>query len=183
MQSNEESEESLPSSSAPHRANAVLQAGERVEQELMRIRRELEEKTRQLDQSLTILRATMESASHGILVTDETGLVLRFNERFLQMWHIHPDVMDAAQHRILAKFCCKHVTDPQRFLNRMKEIYEAWPLETHDLLELLDGRSLEASSKIQYAGGRSIGRLWSFRDVTARRRAEEALRDSNERLF
>lgn len=176
-------EENVPSASAPHSANAVLKAGERVEQELMQIRRALEEKTLQLDHSLTILRATMESASHGILVTDETGSVLRFNERYLQMWHIHPDVMDAAQHRILAKLSCRHVADPQRFLDRMKEIYEAWPPETHDLLELTDGRMLEASSKIQYAGGRSIGRLWSFRDVTARRRAEEALRDSNERLF
>lgn len=183
MKHNDENETKSPSISTPHSANAVLQAGERVEQELMRIRGELEEKTRQLDHSLTILRATMESASHGILVTDEAGLVLRFNERYLQMWHIHPDVMNAAQHRILAKFCCQHVTDPQRFLDRMKEIYEAWPPETHDLLELTDGRMLEASSKIQHAGGKSIGRLWSFRDVTARRRAEEALRDSNERLF
>lgn len=183
MKHNDDNEKNASSFPPPHSAHAVLQAGERVEQELMRIRGELEEKTRQLDHSLTILRATMESASHGILVTDETGLVLRFNERYLQMWHIHPDVMNAAQHRILAKFCCKHVTDPQRFLDRMKEIYEAWPTETHDLLELTDGRMLEASSKIQHAGGKSIGRLWSFRDVTARRRAEEALRDSNERLF
>ena len=183
MKHNDDNEKNASSFPPPHSAHAVLQAGERVEQELMRIRGELEEKTRQLDHSLTILRATMESASHGILVTDETGLVLRFNERYLQMWHIHPDVMNAAQHRILAKFCCKHVTDPQQFLDRMKEIYEAWPTETHDLLELTDGRMLEASSKIQHAGGKSIGRLWSFRDVTARRRAEEALRDSNERLF
>ena len=125
MKHNDDNEKNASSFPPPHSAHAVLQAGERVEQELMRIRGELEEKTRQLDHSLTILRATMESASHGILVTDETGLVLRFNERYLQMWHIHPDVMNAAQHRILAKFCCKHVTDPQRFLDRMKEIYEA----------------------------------------------------------
>ncbi|MEO8992617.1 MAG: ATP-binding protein, partial [Nitrosospira sp.] len=78
--------------------------------------------------------------------------------------------------------CCKHLTDPRQFLDKLEEIYSTWPPDSYDLLELTDGRVFERFSRIQHIEERSVGRIWSFRDITARRRAEEALRESTERL-
>ena len=126
----DDNEESSPSS-VTLQTNAVLQAGERVEHELQQVKKALEDKTRQLDHSLSILRATIESAADGILVTDEEGHVLRFNERYLQMWQIQlPELIDMRQHRQLLKLTCKYLADPQQFLDRMKEIYATWPAES-----------------------------------------------------
>ena len=50
-----------------------------------------------------------------------------------------------------------------------------------DLLELADGRVFERYSKSSCRRPH-VGRVWSFRDITERRRAEEALRDETRML-
>ena len=60
-----------------------------------------------------------------------------------------------------------------RFRARIEEIYESSPPESFDVLELADGRVFERSSRIQCVDEKNVGRVWSFRDVTANRRADE----------
>jgi len=178
----EDDEEALLRSVALQTSQAILRARLRAEHELQQAKKELEEKTRQLDHSLSILRATMEATADGILVTDEGGHVLRHNELYLQLWPIDRRLVTSSHHSELLKFCCGFLKEPEQFLQKTAEIYATWPPDSHDLLELSDGRVFERSSKIQYIEHRYIGRVWSFRDVTARRQAEEAVRETRDRL-
>ncbi len=88
------------------------------------------------------------------------------------------EIMDSRDHRQILKATSRRFDDPRQFLARIEEIYESSPPESYDLLELADGRVFERFSRIQFVEERNVGRVWSFRDITDARRAEEALRSN-----
>jgi PAS domain S-box-containing protein len=150
---------------------------QRVERDLLTANGELERKTEELANSLSLLRATLESTTDGILVTDGLGNITDFNEQYLKMHHLSREVMVQANHRQLVVAISPTFRDIEEHSRRLTEIYSVTPPETFDLIELSDGRILERFSKIQCVNERIVGRVWSYRDITDRRRTEEALRD------
>ncbi len=170
----EEKEEQLLKSVALQTANAVLVARRRAEQELVEIKEALERKSTELTHSLTMLNATLESTADAILVTDENGRVITWNQKFLEIWPIASELIASREHRKLQKTRVKQFTNPKAFRERIAEIYKNEPEETFDVLETIDGKVFERYSKIQCVEERNVGRVWSFRDITERKQAQEA---------
>jgi PAS domain S-box-containing protein len=156
-------EEELLRAVAIQNAQSILAARERAERGLLH--------------SLAMMRATLESTTDGILAVDEYGKVTAFNQRFVQMWRLSAEQVEAADIHALREVLCLQFEHPAQFVARIEQIYAESPPETEDLLEFGDGRVFERYSKIQTVEGRNVGRVWSFRDITERRRAEQALRD------
>src|SRR3984957_15899855 len=125
---------------------------------------------RELLQSLAIMRATLESTTDAILVTDEKGKVIDFNEKYIGMWKIPREVLETAALREVRELMSQNFVDPRRFIARLEEI--TTEQDSFDLLELKDGRILDRSSKVLTVEGERAGRVWSFRDVTERHRFE-----------
>lgn len=168
-----EEEEKLLRAVALQNANSILLARQRAEQELITAKEALELKTEELANSLSMMRATLESATDGILVTDVAGKVTGFNQRYVEMWRIPREVMDSREHQQLREVHSRQLRDPQGFLARVDDIYASSPPESFDVLELADGRIFERFSNIQFIDERKVGRVWSFRDITERKQAEE----------
>jgi signal transduction histidine kinase/ActR/RegA family two-component response regulator len=178
MQADDEDE--LLRSVAIQNAQSILAARQRAEQEILRAKEEVERASQELAHSLAMMRATLESTWDGILVTDERGNVTGFNERFVQMWQLPRGVMEARQHRQILDFCAQHFNDRGPFASRVEEIYAASPQESFDVLELADGRVFERYSRVQVVDAGNVGRVWSFRDLTEHRRAQEAAQQAAE---
>jgi PAS domain-containing protein len=117
-----------------------------------------------------LLAATIESADEGILATDDTR-VIAFNQRFVDMWRIGGATLRSFD------AVCRHIASRTRRGSLVRasddELRDPGELTT---LELDDGRVFELSTRPQLVADRVVGRVWSFRDVTAQRRAEAALR-------
>ena len=175
-------EEELLRSVALQNARSIHLARQRAEKELDRTKEALEQKTRELARSLGMIRATLESTTDGILVTDGAGKVTDFNENFVRMWQMSREMMDSRDHRQILKTTSRRFDDPRQFLARIEDIYESSPPESYDLLVLADGRVYERFTRIQFVEKQNVGRVWSFRDVTEHRRAEDALRSQSEWL-
>ena len=182
MPSHDNEEEDLLRSVALQNAQSIRQARQRAEEELLRAKEALEHRTQELAHSLAMMRATLESTSDGIVVTDVIGTITNFNEKYLSMWRLPREAMSGRDHRTLLKIVSHSLSDPEQFLSRVEEIDETSPPESYDLLELADGRIFERVSRIQYLNQTSVGRVWSFRDITESREAEARIRKQTDLL-
>ncbi|MBD2538954.1 EAL domain-containing protein [Coleofasciculus sp. FACHB-SPT36] len=130
----------------------------------------------ELEKSLSLLKATLESTADGILVVDKTGKIASFNQKFVQMWRIPDSIVAAGNSNQALAFVLEQLKNPETFITKIQELYSEPDAESYDLLEFKDRRIFERYSQPQRIGGKVVGRVWSFRDVTERQQAEETIR-------
>lgn len=126
-----------------------------------------------LRQAMSLLTATLESTADGILVISNDGRVAGFNDQFLTMWGIPAELMDGDSDEPVLRLIVEQVADQAAFMARLGELQDNPAAESHDVVDFRDGRTFERYSRPQRVGENIVGRVWSFRDVTPRRKAQE----------
>ena len=137
------------------------------------------EDQRELALAAAFTRATLEATTDGILVVNAQRKIELFNRQFLDLWGISPHVAADSDER-LKSMVLQSLRDPQRITQKNEDLYLLNDAESFDLLELIDGRFIERYSKPHKLGQQTIGRVWSYRDVTDRKRAEGELERARE---
>jgi diguanylate cyclase (GGDEF)-like protein/PAS domain S-box-containing protein len=143
--------------------------------ERLAVEAERERTQKELEATLSLLTATLESTADGILVVDPEGNISSFNTQFAEMWRLPLELLESRNDNAALSFVLQQVADPEGFVAKVRELYAQPNAESHDSIEFRDGRVFERYSKPQFVGGAVVGRVWSFRDVTERRRLEEEL--------
>lgn len=126
-----------------------------------------------LRHSYSLLEATLESTADGILVVDGARRVVRHNHRLAQMWRIPDDVLASGSADVCIAFICGQLREPELFMQSVHDLYAEPEASAVDTFTLLDGRVFERYSQPQRLGGRVVGRVFSFRDITTRVHAEQ----------
>ena len=132
--------------------------------------------------SYSLLQAAINSVADGLLVVDRQGRITSTNQRFLQLWNIPQALADSGDDETLLAFVVDQLRAPEAFLTKVRDLYAHPEQASRDILEFKDGRVFERYARPQILDGEIVGRVWSFRDITEQRRAEEALRVSELRL-
>ncbi len=125
-----------------------------------------------LNETLSLLRTTLDSTADGILVVNRERGIQTYNKQFSEMWRltkVRARLQDDAQ---LFAYVHNQLADPKGFLAGVRELYAHPQAKRTDELRCKDGRIFEWHSQPQWEAGKITGRVWSFRDVTQRRQAE-----------
>lgn len=122
----------------------------------------------ELEKLVAELRATLESTADGILVTDPNGVIRGYNRRFAELWSLPQELTTQRNDAAIHAWMAQNVVDATTYAARLTAISNSPLLEASDTLVLRTGKILERVTLPQYARGRPIGRVYSFRDITQR---------------
>jgi diguanylate cyclase (GGDEF)-like protein/PAS domain S-box-containing protein len=136
-------------------------------------RNQVEEERKKM---VSLLEATIESTTDGILVVNSSGHIVLYNQKFVELWGIPDSILVSRDDSQALSYVLDQLKNPDEFIAKVTELYAHPDEESFDTLEFKDGRIFERYSKPQRVDGKSIGRVWNFRDVTQLKQGEETLR-------
>ncbi len=137
---------------------------------------------RQQQRTLSLLEATLESTSEGVLALSKKGNVINYNQKFVELFHIpEKQIMGGTGKRVLPHIL-EQLHERGEFMEMIRESYQLSENTTSKALELNDGRMFECHTQPQILNGEIVGRVWNFRDVSEYFKVMDELRDKENRL-
>jgi len=128
-----------------------------------------------LKKTLSLLNASLESTADAIYVVGEQGKITGYNQNFMNLWNIPPALLASGKNEEVMNHVLPQLKNPEEFSSSLEELQSHPGRESFDMIECKDGRIVERYSKPQKIGDTVVGRVWSFRDITDRKHAEEKL--------
>jgi PAS domain S-box-containing protein len=128
---------------------------------------------------IEVLRAQIESSLAGILVVGEDKRTSFYNRQFVKLWRIPKAILETKDDERMIAFVLSQLSDPDYFLKTTNYLYAHKNTKRLDVLKFKDGRFFERYSSPLYGANRLYyGRIWYFRDISEKKRTEEALEAS-----
>nr|WP_319540449.1 PAS domain-containing protein [uncultured Methanospirillum sp.] len=128
-----------------------------------------------LKKTLSLLNASLESTADGIFVIDQEGKISSYNQNFASMWNIPRSILESGEAHKVLDVILPQIKTPEKFADTITNFHSHPTRESFDMIEFIDGKIFERYSKPQIIGDVVVGRVWSFRDITDRKRAERKL--------
>jgi signal transduction histidine kinase/ActR/RegA family two-component response regulator len=123
-----------------------------------------------------ILATQQETSLDGILVVDERGTIQSYNWRFVEMWRIPPELVEAKDDALALQFSADQMVDTKCFLERINYLKAHKEEQSREEITLKDGRIFDRySAPMTGADGKYHGRVWYFRDITELQRTRQEM--------
>ena len=130
-----------------------------------------------------MLAAVQNTSPDGILLVDRQAQILSYNERFVEMFAIPPELIAARADARVLETVAALAADPAAFLARVLELYRLESEIGREEIALKDGRTIDRyTAPVKRDDGTYLGRVWFFRDISERKASEQALRLSEAQL-
>lgn len=122
----------------------------------------------------TILQSTID----GILAVDLKGNIIFHNDRFKELWNIPQELINEKNDKKLLNYVFNQLSNPEDFIEKVNRLYKS-DEKSFDSIDFKDGRTFERLSQTLVLNSKTHGRVWSFRDVTEKKKNDLELIKSN----
>ncbi len=131
----------------------------------------------ELERKNSILSTQQETSLDAILLVNEHGKIVSFNRRFVDLWGIPDEVIASRSDERALQSVLDKLEAPREFIERVTYLYEHKEEKCRDVIRTKDGRTVDRfTAPVVGSEGEYYGRIWYFRDITERQRAEQDLR-------
>jgi PAS domain S-box-containing protein len=126
-------------------------------------------------ETIALLETTLDATHNGIIAVDLNRRIIRYNQRFLEMFGVTAEQLEAGGIDGIRERLASHGSDVD---DLFADSTAGWSSLDHELVEAVrihDGRVFERHLRPCRAGSKVVAVVASFRDVTAATRTEQAL--------
>ena len=135
-----------------------------------------------LQTKTSLLEAQTNATIDGILIISNDQKRVLINQRVVDLFNVPQDIVDNVDDSFLLSHVMSLNKNPDKFLEKVLYLNEHQNEISQDVLELTTGKVLDRySAPVLGKDGKYYGRIWTFRDITESKQAEELLQ--NERAL
>lgn len=139
------------------------------------LKEEVEDRTLSLQNSLSLVKATLESSNDGILVINNEKNTIDHNQRLMQMWQIPETLLNETNATRVIEFMCSHLLNPEELQSAVQQAIDQSGAASIVVLKLKDGQIFESYTQPQILHNKVVGKVFNFRDITKRAKLEKQL--------
>lgn len=141
----------------------------------VKLEQDVKDRTASLQESLSLVKATLESSNDGIVVIDNEGAIVDYNQKFIDMWKIPRSLIMTKQETALLDHMKDQLKNPSLFFNNIKDLHLDKDAVRIDIIKLKEGKIFEYYTQPQKVNNKTVGRVFDFRDITKRVKLEKDL--------
>lgn len=142
----------------------------------------LKKTEKQLENTVSLLNATLESTNDALLVVDLNNVWVFYNKPFVELWCLTDEIISAKNDAAALSYVLDQLEDAEVFLNKVQELYSTPEASSYDILKFKNGKVIERISIPQRIGSNVVGRVWNFHDVTVQSQTLDELSINTEKL-
>jgi PAS domain S-box-containing protein len=130
-------------------------------------------KEQEISKQNTLLTSILEATNDAILVLNLKGEYESYNNKFLEIFNISPALAETKDSKNILEYAARQLINPEDFLSASDETYSQTEKYFYDTLYLNNGKIIERNSNPFILEGNIAGRVWSYRDITEKKKLED----------